>query len=295
MTKVLIIGGTRFFGKKLVEQLIRDGVDVTIITRGQTRDSFGNSVKRLQADRTDQAAMQHVLGSSTYDVVYDNICYTPQEAEAAVELFTGRTQKYIVTSSLSIYPFGGIAKIESDFDPYSYTLPEPYPTKIDYAEGKRLVEAVFCQKASFKVAAVRFPVVLGLDDYTRRLHFHVEHVAQGLPLGIPNLDAEMSFIRSDEAADFLAWLGRSNLEGPVNATSNGVTSLGRILSLITEATGQQAHILTETDAADRSPFGIPETWFMNTAKAEAAGFKFQRLDDWLPELIREISDLSPIM
>lgn len=295
MTKVLIIGGTRFFGKKLVEQLIRDEVDVTIITRGQTPDSFGNSVKRLQADRTDQTAMQRVLGSSTYDVVYDNICYTPQEAEAAVELFTGRTRKYIVTSSLSIYPFGGSAKIESEYDPYDYNLPEPYPAKIDYAEGKRLVEAVFCQKAPFKVAAVRFPVVLGLDDYTRRLHFHVERVAQGLPLGIPNLDAEMSFIRSDEAAEFLAWLGRSNLEGPVNATSNGVTSLGEILSLITEATGQQAHILTETDAADMSPFGIPETWFMNTAKAEAAGFRFQRLDDWLPELIREISNLSPIM
>ncbi|SDO74293.1 hypothetical protein SAMN04487897_1216 [Paenibacillus sp. yr247] len=178
--------------------LIREQVDITIVTRGYTPDSFGNSVKRLQADRTDQVALRDVLGSSTFDVVYDNICYTPQEAEDAVLLFEGRTGKYIVTSSLSVYPFGESPKKESDFDPYIYPLRESYPPKGDYAEGKRIVEAVMFKKSPFAVAAVRFPIVLGHDDYTRRLHFHVEHVQQGIPLGIPNLNARMSFISSDE-------------------------------------------------------------------------------------------------
>jgi nucleoside-diphosphate-sugar epimerase len=288
MKKVLILGGTRFFGKKLVEQLIREQVDVTIVTRGNTSDSFGNSVKRLQADRTDQVALSNVLGSSTFDVVYDNICYTPQEAEDAVKLFTGRIGKYIVTSSLSVYPFGEPRKKESDFDPYIYPLPESYSMKVDYAEGKRLVEAVMFQKAPFPVAAVRFPIVLGHDDYTRRLHFHVKHVQEELPLGIPNLNARMSFIRSDEAASFLAWLGNSNLEGPVNACSNGELSPGQIISLITQATGIQANILSETEEVHMSPFGIPQSWYMDTTKAEAAGFSFQQLNDWLPNLIREI-------
>jgi nucleoside-diphosphate-sugar epimerase len=290
MKKVLILGGTRFFGKKLVEQLIREQVDLTIVTRGFTSDSFGSSVKRLQADRTDQVALRSVLGSSTFDVVYDNICYTPQEAEDAVKLFAGRVGRYIVTSSLSVYPFGEPRKRESDFDPYIYPLPESYPPKGDYAEGKRLVEAVMLQKAPFSVAAVRFPIVLGHDDYTRRLHFHVEHVQQGLPLGIPNLNARMSFICSDEAASFLAWLGNSKLEGPVNACSHGEISPGQIISLITQATGRQANILSEVEKVHMSPFGIPQPWYMDTAKAESAGFSFQQLNDWLPNLIREIVD-----
>jgi nucleoside-diphosphate-sugar epimerase len=288
MKKVLILGGTRFFGKRLVEQLIREQVDLTILTRGNTLDSFGGSVKRLRADRNDQAALRNVLGSATFDVVYDNICYTPQEAEDAVQLLTGRIGKYIVTSSLSVYPFGESRKKESDFDPYSYHLPEKHPPKGDYAEGKKLVEAVLFQKAPFAVAAVRFPIVLGHDDYTRRLHFHVEHVQQGLPLGLPNLNARMSFIRSDEAAAFLAWLGNSKLEGPFNACSRGELSPGEIISIITQATGRQANILSETDEAHMSPFGIPQPWYMDTANAEAAGFSFQLLDDWMPNLIREI-------
>jgi nucleoside-diphosphate-sugar epimerase len=288
MKKVLILGGTRFFGKRLVEQLLRDQVDITILTRGNSSDLFGDSVKRLLADRTDPVALRNVLGSSTFDVVYDNICYTRQEAEDAVQLFTGHIGKYIVTSSLSVYPFGEPRKKESDFDPYSYPLPEKYPPKEDYAEGKRLVEAVLFQKAPFAVAAIRFPIVLGHDDYTRRLHFHIEHVQEGLSLGIPNLNARMSFIRSDEAAAFLTWLGSSKLEGPVNACSRGELSPGEIISLITQATGRQANILSETDEVHMSPFGIPQSWYMDTTKAEAAGFSFQKLDDWLPNLIREI-------
>ena len=288
MKKVLIIGGTRFFGKKLVEQLIREQVDVTILTRGNTVDFFGDSVKRLQADRTDAVALSLVLGSATYDVVYDNICYTPQEAEDAVKWFTGRTEKYIVTSSLSVYPFGEPRINENRFDPYSYSLPEIYPPKGDYAEGKRMVEAVFFQKAPFKVAAVRFPIVLGIDDYTRRLHFHIEHVQQGLPLGVPNPDALMSFIHSDEAASFLAWLGKSHLEGPANACSQGEVSPGQMISLIAQAIGREANILSKTDEVHMSPFGIPESWYMSTAKAETAGFTFQPLSDWLPNLIQRI-------
>lgn len=221
MTKVLVLGGTRFFGKKLVEQLIREQMDVTILTRGVASDPFGNSVKRLVADRTDKAALSKALADSNFDLVYDNICYTPQEASEAVELFADRTPKYIVISSLSVYPFGGTAKKETEFDPYTYPIPNPESQKVDYAEGKRLVEAVLFQQAPFAVAAVRFPIVLGHDDYTRRLHFHVEHVQGDQPIGIPNPDAQMSFINSDEAASFLLWLGQSDLEGPVNACSNG--------------------------------------------------------------------------
>ena len=50
---ILVIGGTRFFGIPMIEELLKSGHDVTIATRGLSADSFGSRVKRLILDRTD--------------------------------------------------------------------------------------------------------------------------------------------------------------------------------------------------------------------------------------------------
>jgi nucleoside-diphosphate-sugar epimerase len=52
--RILVFGGTRYFGKRLVQKLISAGRDVTIATRGLTADSFGTNVKRLIVDRENQ-------------------------------------------------------------------------------------------------------------------------------------------------------------------------------------------------------------------------------------------------
>ena len=291
MRNVLVLGGTRFFGKRLVEKLIQDGDSaVTILTRGVTADDFGNRVTRLAVDRTDEDALARAAGGSVWDVVYDNICYSPDEAAAAVRIFAGRTKKYILTSSLSVYDPQPEALTEADFDPELYTLQLGGKAGFNYQEGKRLAETVLLQTADFPVAAVRFPIVLGTDDYTRRLHFHIEHVRNGQPIGIPNLQAEISFIRSDEAADFLYALGRSPLAGPVNACSDGTLTLGEVISIIETATGLTADVRGETADADHSPFGIGESWVMDTAKARSAGFSFLSLSDWFPELVTSLND-----
>ncbi len=48
--KILVIGGTRYFGRYTVEKLVRDGHDVTIASRGNASDDFGDTVKRVRLD-----------------------------------------------------------------------------------------------------------------------------------------------------------------------------------------------------------------------------------------------------
>lgn len=51
MKKVLVLGGTRYFGRELVKNLIERGNDVTVGTRGVTEDEFGDKVNRIKIDR----------------------------------------------------------------------------------------------------------------------------------------------------------------------------------------------------------------------------------------------------
>ncbi|MNP38475.1 hypothetical protein D3C76_1319880 [compost metagenome] len=137
---------------------------------------------------------------------------------------------------------------------------------------------------------MRIPIVLGLDDYTRRLHFHVERVMQGMPIGITNLNAEMSYITSEEAADFLQWLGSSSITGPINASSHGKIAIGELIGMIESIVDKKAIILPSSRQEDASPFGVPTSWLMDTSKAQAAGYNFTTLSDWLPHLISQIAE-----
>ncbi|MUG88909.1 NAD-dependent epimerase/dehydratase family protein [Paenibacillus timonensis] len=290
MSKILVLGGSRYFGKRLVNRLAESGRhDVTVATRGLAEVRFDAPVTQLRMDRTNEDSLREAAAAGPWDIVYDNICYSPNEALAAVRAFKGRVGQYILTSTLSVYQLGKVPLVEADFDPYNYELKLGDKPTFDYGEGKRLAETALFQEADFPVSALRIPIVLGPDDYTRRLHFHVEHVQQGLPIGMLNPEAEMSFITSAETAKFLAWLGETGLTGPINACSDGNITIGGILRFIENITGKPALVERETAQEHQSPFGIPASWVMDNSKAHEAGYRFEALDEWLPELVRHIA------
>ena len=193
------------------------------------------------------------------------------------------------TSTLATYEADGKAKFEADFDPYTYSIQMGDAEGFTYGEGKRQAEAVFFKYATFPVVAVRFPIVLGSDDYTERLHFHVKHVANEEPIGFLNIDAEMSFILAEEAGQFLKWVGLAAVEGPFNATAQGTISLKDLMALVEKATGKKAKIALVGNDEIRSPYAVPVSWYMATDKAEQEGFVFSKLNDWLPGLVDEIA------
>ncbi|UHA74844.1 NAD-dependent epimerase/dehydratase family protein [Paenibacillus sp. 481] len=294
MKDILILGGTRFVGKKLVNLLLQQGYNVTIGTRGRTDDGFGDQVNRVQLDRGSLESLQTTVGAKKWDIVYDNLCYTPSDARHACKVFANNVNQYIVISTLSVYDFKEEAVTEADFNPYELSIPEEVYTRseLTYQAGKRYAEAVLFQQASFPVSAVRLPIILGLDDYTKRLHFHIEHIRNGTPIGLPNPEANISFIDSDEAAAFLAWLGEQSspsLAGPINACSAGHIKLRDLFARIEQEVGRAAITRSSTDQEHMSPFGIAHSWYMNTAKAEQAGYAFKPLDQWLTPLIRDLN------
>lgn len=286
--RILVLGGTRYFGKQLVKLLLDQGHQVTVATRGKTTDPFGNRIERGTIDRSDLRTIDGLAKTRYWDVVFDQLCYSPNEAELSIEVFKGRVGRYVHTSTASVYNTDG-ARSEKDFDPTSYPIRNGNRSDFNYSEGKRLAEAMLFQQASFPVVAMRIPIVLGPDDYTGRLEFHIDRVRARKTIVIPNLNASTSFIYSSEAARFLYWLAMGNITGPINACSNGTLSIREIIEIIEHRVGQKAEIVNKGAEEAHTPFTDEKSRYLDNSRARALGFEFENLSNWFPSLVSDIA------
>ncbi len=140
-----------------MELCLQNSHDVTILTRGQSGNPFGSQVHQLIADRDDEHTLVQALSNTTWDIVYDNICYSPKDAQKIIEILEGKTTKLIFTSTLATYEADGIVKTEADFNPYNYEIRMGNRQDFTYSEGKRQAEAVLFKKSFVPCCDSAFP------------------------------------------------------------------------------------------------------------------------------------------
>src|SRR5690606_4316290 len=150
-----------------------------------------------------------------WDVVFDQLCFSSNDAEIIAQALVGKMKRYVFTSTLSVYDYG-VNMDEEVFDPYSYELKMVDRQEVSYQEGKRQAEAYFFQKSTVPVVAMRIPIVLGEHDYTERLLHYVNSAKEGKQVYFPNLEAEMCFVHQKEAGEFLTWVADIDFTGPIN-------------------------------------------------------------------------------
>lgn len=290
MKKALVLGGTAFFGKKLVQLLLNKEIEVTIATRGKSNDQFGDQVKRLIIERADKESLQKEFNDKKWDVCFDQTCYSPQEALDISEILKDKIDKLIFTSSGAVYDFGATRK-EEDFDPFHYKIErmgvrKEYVGISGYQEAKRSAEAIYFQQATFPVAAVRFPFVIGTDDYTKRLKFHVDSIMEEIPMYIPDLNNKLDFITSDDAARFLFWLADNNLTGPINGSFENDILFKDLIGLIEKIVGKKAIITSnKEDNHKPSPYILSGDYSLDSSKATNEGFQFSSIEENLHSII----------
>jgi nucleoside-diphosphate-sugar epimerase len=283
--KILIIGGNRFFGKKLALILVSKGHDVSLLNRGSLCDGIEGITSRYKADRNNIKTLEKLIGGQSWDIVYDQVCYDFKEAKAACEFFNGKTKKYIFTSSQSVYEQGEKLQ-EEDYRSQSHQIKIMENKDSNYAESKRQAEKAFFEFATFPVVAVRFPIVLGSDDYTKRLQFHIDRIINREPLYFPNSSAKISFINSDDAAKSLAFLAGTSFSGPLNAASIEPVSLSDFIQAIEKSLGKKAILNQDYDEKNHSPYGIQNHWYMDCSKLVSLGFSPEPISNWLPKIIK---------
>lgn len=282
--KILVIGGTKFFGIHMIEDLLEKGHEVTIATRGIAKDSFSDRVTRIIMDRENPESIKSALAGRHFDVVIDKIAYCSNDIKAVLDVVS--CDKYIHTSTVSVYyDIDKFVWSEKDFDPYKTPLVWCSRTDFHFGEIKRQAEcALFQAYKDIPAIAVRIPLVIGTDDYTKRLYFYVENILKSVPMHIDNPDSQISFIRSDEAGKFMAFLADKNFTGPINASSSGTITLRKIIEYVEKKTETKA-ILDENGV--QAPFNGFPSYCVDTDTSKKLGFEFTTVTDWIYDLLDE--------
>lgn len=278
---ILIVGGTRFFGIPMVNCLLDKGYNVTIATRGDHGNPFNEKVRHIIMDKTDGNSVKNVLSIEEFDAVIDKVAYSSNDIRSLLE--NVNCKRYIQMSSCAVYPVEHSLINENEFDPKSHKLIwMDRPT--DYAEGKRQAEHAALEFMDIgKCTFVRYPVVMGKNDYTGRLKFYVEHICGQIPMRIDNLAMGTSYINESEAGEFISHLVDHPVSGAVNGCSKGVISQKDIISYIESKTGKKAVI---SENGDPAPYdGNKAETSYDCAKAENVGYKFSNISSWIFELL----------
>ncbi|MFJ5921791.1 NAD-dependent epimerase/dehydratase family protein [Kitasatospora sp. NPDC092948] len=298
MQKICVIGGSRYFGKLLVERLLAAGHHVTVINRGSTRPPDG--VEHLAVDRNDEAPLTAALGARVFDVVVDQVCYTPVQAAVAARVFAGRTRRYVMTSTIEVYdpatgaPPVGTPVAEESVDPAGWPVDLGLPwgdeafRAAHYAEGKRQAEAVFT-RAGFDFVAVRSAHVLGggAREFTGRLAHYVERVAAGRAIVVHADALPTVFVHYQELADLLRWAVEADFTGPVNACSDGLLDVHDLIAAVAAQLGREPVLRTVPAGEEASPFSFDRPYAMSNSRAKKLGYAFSRTTDWLPGAVAE--------
>lgn len=299
---ILVIGGTRYFGKLLVQRLLQGGHKVTIATRGRASDPFGDRIARIRVDRRDESAMLAAFaGTPGYDVVYDQMCYNPIDAAISARVFGGKVKRYVMTSTIDVYRLllgsQDAAFAESAVNVLAQPIDTRYPWHDpelaceSYVMGKVQAEAYFYRDGSLPVVSARIGHVLaGGEDFTGRLAHYVDLVRQGAPLRYSNAAAASSFMSIHTVTDFLAWTGMQDFTGPVNAACDGPLSAFDLYQRVGMVLGEPVKAIPVTHAAEPgelSPFDLPSHLIADTSRAASLGYRFGHSDEWLEMLIRQ--------
>jgi nucleoside-diphosphate-sugar epimerase len=298
---ILVFGGTRFIGRLLVQRLLQAGHRVTIATRGYAPDPFGAQVTRVRVDRRNELAMKSLFADARFDIVFDQLCYSPLDAAIAVRCFGGKVGRYVMTSTIDVYRHlgfrNGKALAETDLAIEALPIDTRYPWHDPrlavecYVAGKVQAEAYLARDGSLPLVTPRLGHVLGgPEDFTGRLAHYVELARMRGTLHYARRDAAQSFLSVQAAADFLAWTGVQEFTGPVNAASDGALSAAQLHERVGDVLDTPVALRQAKAPAEPgqlSPFDLPGAMVMDTSRAKALGYRFDHTDDWLDLTIRQ--------
>ncbi|MGC4047284.1 MAG: NAD-dependent epimerase/dehydratase family protein [Armatimonas sp.] len=121
---ILVLGGTQFVGRHIVEAMVSAGHDVTILTRGITPDALSANVEHLRGDRDGGRESLAALGTErTWDACIDVTGYLPGQVQPSAEFLRDRVSRYVFVSAVRTYGDPPHGPVTEDFPTVAPAVP----------------------------------------------------------------------------------------------------------------------------------------------------------------------------
>ncbi|GAB4516602.1 MAG: SDR family oxidoreductase [Anaerolineae bacterium] len=246
--KMLVIGGTRFLGKAMVEAALEAGYDVTMFNRGKTNPDLFPNVEAIHGDRMNPDDLKQVQGRE-WDAVVDTCGYIPRAVALSTEALADTTAHYTFISTISVYD-------ESVHSASNITENAPLSTLEDetveevtgatYGGLKVLCEAVAEKNMPGRVLNVRSGLIIGPFDPTDRFTYWPVKVSQGGEMLTPPFSARLQVVDARDQANWVMRMAEHKQAGIYNLTGH-TTTFGDMLETCQRVVGDGAAWLAAAD------------------------------------------------
>jgi len=239
--RVLVSGGNRYIGLELVRELAAGGHAVTVINSHEVALPAG--VQRIHADRRVAGAFEAALADwrDDFDVFFDNTAFTPADVQPMVELFRGRLQHYVFTSSQAVYRRSYVLPIREDFRRHD---PEDDDPRKAYGVGKVRCEDLLLEawrEDGFPATCLRVGHTMGpRSPAPTRDPALFARLEAGRPILIPGEGFPVTqLVHINDVACFMVGLmGRKNVKGEAyNVSGAEWASIVGVVQLAARAVG----------------------------------------------------------
>ena len=292
--RILIIGGTRFLGRHLVEAALARSHEVTLFNRGKSNPDLFPQLETILGDREKDVDK---LKGRIWDAVIDVAGYFPRIVRLSAEVLGPNVSRYVFISSISVYDNFSKAGIDES-DPVGKIEDETVEeiTGETYGPLKALCEKAVQELYGERALIVRPGLIAGPHDPTDRFTYWPVRVARGGDVLAPQKpEAAIQVIDVRDLSDFIIKLIQDNASGIYNATGPDYElTIGKLLDVSKQVTGSDANFnwvsveflnQNKVEPWSDMPAWVPDdeegVGFsrVNVAKAIDAGLTFRPLQE----------------
>ena len=272
--KILVIGGSRFIGPRLLDILIKNKHDITVFNKGSIRTRYEKKVRFVKGDRRKEFPFRE-----RFDAVIDTCAYRGEDTASAINQI--ECDFFLHIGTVAVYQ-------KSEIFPLTEHSPiGTWPLWGEYNKGK--IECEHILKTSGISYAILRPVyILGPKNYIDRERFIYAKLAKKETVVLPgNGQSLIQFVHVDDVARSLALIAEKKGEGAYNCVSDEAVTLKGLVELMAEISGQKARIAFDA-AKDGVGFNEREFPFANETMVcsnekikKALNMHFMNLREWL--------------
>ena len=217
--KVLIIGGTGNISSAISRMLLAQGVELTLFKRDARLPESLSGAKVICGDRTRREEFRNKLSQAgDFDCVIDMVCYEPEDAACAVEVFRRRVRQFIFCSTVDVYP-----KRPPSYPISESNTPPGASPSFSYGFKKMRCEEIFWRAQAdhdFALTVMR-PACTYNETWSPGVHafggqtYHLDRLRKGLPFILhgDGMSIWVATYRDDCAAAFANAVGNARAFG----------------------------------------------------------------------------------